>query len=194
MPESEYQAVPLTEQGIRLDQISEMGASVPPGKYKLKLSRVEAKDSNAGNPMIVAGFDVLDGTPAVDPVTGVAPDINTIIGLECSKFFTMYVGKNAKGRTIAPGIMEIKAMAAAIGKPLADDFVFPGRVQDAARLVHDLLHPKSAGELEAFIVREKDRKDANKMRTNVRIIGRWGQSGSSEMAAPAAAGASGGYV
>jgi hypothetical protein len=175
MAESEYKPLSPEQlaQGIRLDSISEMGSSVPVGRYKVKLSRVEAKDSKQAIQMVIAGFDVIDGTPS-DPDN----DIENIKGLETSAFYSMYVGKSEKsGRTIAPGIMEFKASAAAVGKPLADDYIFPGNVKEAARLVHDTFHPKSVGELEAVVIEEPDRKDKTKKRLKTRIIGRWGASG-----------------
>ncbi len=179
MAESEYKPIDAAQLagGIRLDTISEMGSSVPPGRYKMRLSRVEAKDSTKGNPMVVAGFDVIDGTPAADK-EGKTPDIESIKGLEASAFFSMYVGKSEKsGRIIAPGIMDFKSAAAAVGRPLADDAIFPGNAKDAARLIHDTFHPKNIGEVEVVIYLEPDRNDATKTRSKVKIIGRWGASG-----------------
>lgn len=169
----EYKPVAIEQGGIKLSDISEMGAIVPAGRYKVRLSSVQAKDSKAGTPMVVAAFEIIDGTPADSNV-----DINSLKGLDTTAFYSMYVGKSEKnGRTIAPGIMEVKAAAAAVGKPLDDDYIFPGNVKEAAKLVHDTLHPRSVGELEAVVIEEADRVDKTKKRNRTRIIGRWGASG-----------------
>jgi hypothetical protein len=192
MAESDYKQLSSEDiaGGIKLSDISEMGALVPAGRYKVRLSRVEAKDSKSAIPMVLAGFDVHDGIVA-PPKDGSQPvSIESLKGVESTVFYSMYVGKSEKsGRTIAPGIMEFKAAAAAVGKPLPDDFIIPGNPKEFARLVHDTLHPRSVGDLEAVVLDEPDRNDKTKTRTRTRIVGRWGGSGAPEI--PIAAGSSG---
>jgi hypothetical protein len=193
MAESDYVKLSLEElSGLRLSDISEMGAMVPAGRYKVRMSRVEAKDSKSAIPMVLAGLDVLDGVVA-PPKEGSAVSIESLKGVETTCFFSMYVGKSEKsGRTIAPGIMEFKAAAAAVGKPLDDDFIIPGNPKEFARLVHDTLHPKNVGDLEAVVIEEPDRNDKTKTRTRTRIIGRWGESGKVDI--PAATAGSGSVI
>jgi hypothetical protein len=97
-------------ESVALGDIVEFGERVPLGRYPCRLIACDGKLSKKNKPMVQATFEVVSGEHQ---------------GAEIPIFYTMYRGKDKRGRTMAPGIMEMVKALHEIGMPLGDDFRFP---------------------------------------------------------------------
>jgi hypothetical protein len=105
---------------VKLTDVSDGGSSQPVGEYVCRLARIDPTKSKNGEPMVNAWFDILEGDHE---------------GEEIRFFFWLGARKDRKtGRVFAPGIAEIRAACASIGKPLAPDMDFPRDATKAAKL------------------------------------------------------------
>lgn len=77
-------------ESINIEDISDIGAIVPDGTYTWRLQSVEGKSSKAGNPMVVATFEVAEGEHE---------------GLTTTKFLVL-IGK--AGKPNMPGLSDFK--------------------------------------------------------------------------------------
>jgi hypothetical protein len=127
---------------VRLDEISDIGAVVPDGRYTARLTGAEGKMSKAEtpNPMVVANFEILKGEHE---------------GLESSKFFVLNVSRK-NGKVYAGGIMDFKRTLANVGKPLPTGYAFPLDKDAAANL---LVKSLKGMNLDISIKSEKNTKD-----------------------------------
>lgn len=113
----------LKVQAINIDEISDIGAILPNGRYVAKLTAVNPKEGiDGGAGTVEAVWEVLEGEHE-------GTDIRIWYGLK--------ITKNTKGdkvRYYAPGISQMKAEFNNVGSPLPPGFPFPTDVTAAARL------------------------------------------------------------
>jgi hypothetical protein len=141
-----------TYETIRIDEISDVGAIVPDGRYTARLVDAQGKMSSNPtnpNPMVIATFEIMKGEYE---------------GLETSKFYVLNVSRK-NGKVYAGGIMDFKKTCAAVGRPLAPGFAFPLDKEAAARLLQKTLNGLS---LDITVKSEVSKKDGkNYTRVNV---------------------------
>ena len=166
--------------GIDVDDVVGAGARLPIGRYAMKLIAVEPQESKANGkaPSIACRLEVLEGKHE---------------GSDHMTWFTLTAmpPKKAGGKIFAPGVAEMKAAFAAVGKPLEPGMRFP------------LLNPAACAKLVAqrlgkarldvlLLEEERVNKETSETITSTRtkILGLAG-SGSASVApaAPAAAAA-----
>lgn len=142
-------------QTINVDDIAVIGDRLPAGRgYIARIGTVEGKKSRNDKPCVYATFEVIKGEHE---------------GKEATCFFSLSVTKGKDGRTYASGIVEMKRIFAAIGKPLAANFGFPLNEQTAAQLLHKKLQGL---QVELAVIEEKDRNGATDDNGNVKVYTR----------------------
>lgn len=137
---------------VNLDELTPIGAFVPPGRYTAALQSVEGKKSKNDNPMVVAEFVVNGGDQEGNSITIWYPLVVT----------------EKNGKKYAGGIMDLKRTFAAIGKPLATNFAFPLDANLAAKAYGTKLKGVS---VEIAVLKEMDRLDPTKERTRAQVVG-----------------------
>jgi hypothetical protein len=88
---------------VSIDEIVEIGQTVPPGRYVVRMISCDAKASSKGNPMLVVTYEVMQGEHE---------------GLEATCYYTLMAVKGKDGRVYAGGLTELRKIFAAVGKPL----------------------------------------------------------------------------
>lgn len=119
---------------IGLNEITDIGVSVPVGQYVCRLSQINPKPGDENKSAAVETvFDILEGDYE---------------GMEIRIYYTLSVTRSEKnGKIYAPGISDAKAAAAAVERPFPADYRFKTDPVEAAKAIGERLHPTKVARL-----------------------------------------------
>lgn len=134
-------------QAINIDEITDIGQTLPDGKYVARLSAVNGKDPRepGGAGTVEAIWDVLGEGPNA-----------SYEGMEIRIWYGLKVTRSGKNEKLyAAGISEIKQAFGAVGYTLPAGFAFPLNSVEAAKVYGAVLAPNRFPRIEIALFGDK---------------------------------------